>query len=230
MHSAAKSLKSLRSILGQKEVGILNIRKHTCSTLSTTVSTVQMTKQAKTLNERELQRLLDFVKTTKSAARNRAIILLTHLAGMRIGEVAAVRVCDVVASDGAVRDEINLTAAQTKGNRSRSVLLNERVQGELAAYIRTVRVRDSKQALFKTQRSAAFTANSLTQVVNGIYRNAGFDGASSHSGRRGFLTNLAEKGVSVRVMMALAGHANMATTQRYIDLRPGVLRNAVELV
>jgi integrase/recombinase XerD len=189
-----------------------------------------MTKQAKTLNERELQRLLDFVKTTKSAARNRAIILLTHLAGMRIGEVAAVRICDVVASDGAVRDEINLSAAQTKGNRSRSVLLNERVQGELAVYIRTVRVRDPKQALFNTQRSAAFTANSLTQVVNGIYRNAGFDGASSHSGRRGFLTNLAEKGVSVRVMMALAGHANMATTQRYIDLRPGVLRNAVELV
>lgn len=208
----------------------MNIRKHTNSTLSTTVRTVQMTKQAKTLNERELQRLLDFVKTTKSAARNRAIILLTHLAGMRIGEVAAVRICDVLASDGKVRDEINLSAAQTKGNRSRSVLLNERVQGELAAYIRTVRVRDPKQALFKTQRTAAFTANSLTQVVNGIYRNAGFDGASSHSGRRGFLTNLAEKGVSVRVMMALAGHANMATTQRYIDLRPGVLRNAVELV
>ena len=208
----------------------MHIRKHTCSTLSTTVSTVQMTKQAKTLNERELQRLLDFVKTTKNAARNRAILLLTHLAGMRIGEVAAVRVCDVVASDGSVRDEINLSAAQTKGNRSRSVLLNERVQSELTAYIRTVRVRDAKQALFNTQRSAAFTANSLTQVVNGIYRNAGFDGASSHSGRRGFLTNLAEKGVSVRVMMALAGHANMATTQRYIDLRPGVLRNAVELV
>ena len=91
------------------------------------------------------------------------------------------------------------------------------------------RVQD-KQALFSTQRSAAFTANSLTQVVNGIYKHAGLDGASSHSGRRGFLTNLAEKGVSVRVMMALAGHRNMATTQRYIDLRPGVLRNAVELV
>ncbi len=208
----------------------MNIRKHTISTLSTTVSTVQMTKQAKTLNERELQRLLDFVKTTKSAARNRAIILLTHLAGMRIGEVAAVRVCDLFASDGTVRDEINLSASQTKGKKSRSVLLNERVQGELAAYIRTVRVHDTKQALFSTQRSSAFTANSLTQVVNGIYRNAGFDGASSHSGRRGFLTNLAEKGVSVRVMMVLAGHANMATTQRYIDLRPGVLRNAVELV
>ena len=189
-----------------------------------------MSKQAKTLNERELQRLLDFVKTTKSAARNRAILLLTHLAGMRIGEVAAVRVCDVLTSDGTVREEINLSAAQTKGNKSRSVLLNERMQTELATYIRTVRIRDAKQALFATQRSAAFTSNSLTQVVNGIYKHAGFDGASSHSGRRGFLTNLAEKGVSVRVMMALAGHRNMATTQRYIDLRPGVLRNAIELI
>jgi integrase/recombinase XerD len=189
-----------------------------------------MTKQAKTLNERELQRLLDYVAKTKNAKRNRTILLLTHLAGMRIGEVAAVRVCDVLAMDGSVRDEINLTAAQTKGNRSRSVLLNERMRGELASYVQSLRYKDNKQALFSTQRSAAFTANSLTQIVNGIYKQAGLDGCSSHSGRRGFLTNLAEKGVSVRVMMALAGHRNMATTQRYIDLRPGVLRNAVELV
>jgi integrase/recombinase XerD len=208
----------------------LNKRKNNICNVSTSARKKQMPKQAKTLNERELQRLLDHVATTKSPERNRAMLMLTHLAGMRVGEVAAVRVCDVVASDGSIRDEINLSASQTKGKRSRSVLLNERMRGELASYMKTVKVRDPKQALFATQRSAAFTANSLTQIMNGIYRNAGFDGASSHSGRRGFLTNLAEKGVSVRVMMALAGHRNMATTQRYIDLRPGVLRNAVELV
>ncbi len=189
-----------------------------------------MSKQAKTLNDRELQHLLDFVKTTKNAARNRAILLMTHLAGMRIGEVAAVRICDVLANDGTVREEIYLSAAQTKGNERRTVLINERLQQELSAYLLTVRVRDQKQALFATQRSAAFTANSLTQVVNGIYKHAGFYGASSHSGRRGFLTNLAEKGVSVRVLMALAGHRNLASTQKYLDIRPGVLRNAVELV
>ena len=191
---------------------------------------VRMSKQAKTLNERELQRLLDFVMTTKNATRNRAILLLTHYAGMRIGEVAAVRVCDVLASDGGVREEIYLSAAQTKGNERRTVLLNARMQVELGAYLRTVCVRNPKQALFATQRSAAFTANSLTQVVNGIYKRAGLDGATSHSGRRGFLTNLAEKGVSVRVLMALAGHRNLSSTQKYLDLRPGVLRNAVELV
>jgi integrase/recombinase XerD len=206
----------------------LNIRKHNTNNKSI-CKAEKMSKQAKTLNERELQRLLEYIAKTKSAKRNRAIVLLTHLAGMRIGEVAAVRVCDVLASDGTVRDEINLTAQQTKGSQSRTVLLSERMQAELGAFVRTLSVRDSKQALFATQRSAAFTANSLTQVINGLYKNAGFDTCSSHSGRRTFLTNLAEKGVSTRVMMALAGHKNMATTQRYIDLRPGVLRNAVEL-
>jgi len=44
------------------------------------------------------------------------------------------------------------------------------------------------------------------------------------------LTNLAERGVGVRTLMALAGHSNMATTQRYIDLRPAVIKAAVELV
>jgi len=59
---------------------------------------------------------------------------------------------------------------------------------------------------------------------------SGISGATSHSGRRTGLTNLAERGVGVRVLMALAGHSNMATTQRYIDLRPAMLKAAVELV
>ena len=189
-----------------------------------------MTKQAQTLSERELQRLLEFVATTKSSKRNRAIILLTHLAGMRIGEVSAVRINDVLASDGAIKKEIALNSAQTKGDKGRVVLLNARIQAELAVYLQTVRVRDPKQPLFATQRNAGFTANSLTQVVNGIYKKAGFEGCTSHSGRRGFITNLADKGVSTHVMMKLAGHKNMSTTQRYIDFRPSVLRNAVELI
>jgi len=189
-----------------------------------------MTKQARTLNERELQKLLEFVSKTKNAKRNRAIILLTHLAGMRIGETSALRVCDVVAADGIVRTEIKLSAAQTKGNNSRVVMLNQRMQAELAAYVQTIRMRDQKQPLFATQRSAGFSANSLTQVVNAIYKKAGFEGCSSHSGRRGFITNLADKGVSTYVIMKLASHKNMSTTQRYIDFRPSVMRNAVELI
>ena len=186
--------------------------------------------QAKTISDRELQRLIDYTSQTKFAKRNRTILLLTHLAGMRIGEVAALRYADVMTSDGKVRSEIYLSANQTKGSHSREVLLSERMQAELASYLIAHPCKDPKKPLFATMRADGFTSNTLTHVVNGLYRQAGLDGATSHSGRRGFLTNLAEKGVGVRVMMALAGHANMSTTQRYIDLRPGVLRNAVELI
>lgn len=109
-------------------------------------------------------------------------------------------------------------------------MLNERMQEVLRHYISTFKNKIPLNPLFLTQRSIGFSANSLTKIVNGLYDKAGLHGASSHSGRRGFLTNLAEKGASVRVMMALAGHKNMATTQRYIDLCPGALRNAVEFV
>lgn len=189
-----------------------------------------MTKQAKTLSDRELQRLLDFVATTKRPKRNRAILMLTHLAGMRIGECAALRICDVLASDGTVRSQFTLSAEQTKGSSSRTVLLNQRIQAELAVYLQSIRVRDTKLPLFASQRSAGFTANSLTQVVNGIYKKAGFDQCSSHSGRRSFATRASSKGISMRVLQKLLGHKNIQTTSIYIYASDDMLRNAVELV
>ena len=56
--------------------------------------------QAKTLTAQELRRVTDYVATRQHAARNRAMLLVTHLAGMRVGEVAALRICDVVDDDG----------------------------------------------------------------------------------------------------------------------------------
>ena len=97
-------------------------------------------------------------------------------------------------------------------------------------YVAAHKPKQLTQPLFYTQRSDGFTANTLTHIVNGIYRGAGISGATSHSGRRTGLTNLAERGVGVRTLMALAGHSNMATTQGYIDLRPAMLKAAVELV
>ncbi|MDP4301362.1 tyrosine-type recombinase/integrase, partial [Leptothrix discophora] len=55
------------------------------------------------------------------------------------------------------------------------------------------------------------------------------EGATSHSGRRTFITNLAAQGVSVRVLAALAGHRSIQTTQRYIDVNDNMLRRAAEL-
>jgi hypothetical protein len=48
--------------------------------------------KAKTLTAQQLRRVQDYIASRAHAARNRAMLLLTHLAGMRVGEVAA-RTC-----------------------------------------------------------------------------------------------------------------------------------------
>ena len=183
--------------------------------------------QAKVITEQELKRALGIVAGRKHAARDRLALLLTHWAGMRVGEVAALRVWDVLGQDGTVKAEIRLDAQRTKGKHARTVFLGDKLRKEIAAYAKTL---DGQQGqLFRTQKRAHFTANSLCQTLKAIYAQAGMDGASSHSGRRSFITTLASKGVGVRVLASLAGHRSIATTQLYIDVNDDMKRNAVEL-
>ena len=147
---------------------------------------------------------------------------------MRIGEVAALRVTDVISTDGTAKPEIRLAPEQTKGKHARTVFVSERLRKEIGAYVKTL---DKAQThLFATQKQPAFSANSACQLLNAIYQRAGIDGASSHSGRRSFITALANKGVGVRVLAALAGHRSISTTQRYIDVNDVMQRAAVELI
>lgn len=158
------------------------------------------------------------------------MLLVTHWAGMRVGEVAALRIGDVLGSDGHVKPEIRLDASQTKGRHGRVVFVPEKLRRELGAYVECLKRRAHGQRLFRTQKRDGFSANTLCQTLNAIYRQAGLDGATSHSGRRTFITTLASKGVGVRVLAALAGHRSIATTQRYIDVNDDMMRSAVDLI
>jgi integrase/recombinase XerD len=136
----------------------------------------------------------------------------------------------VVDENGRVRGEIILAVEQTKGRSSRRVFVSAKLRKELAAYIKIeCATCDLAKPLFRSQKKRAFSANTMCQLFLGIYKSCGLRGASSHSGRRTFITNLASKSVSVRVLAALAGHRSIATTQRYIDVNDQQLRNAVEL-
>jgi integrase/recombinase XerD len=44
------------------------------------------------------------------------------------------------------------------------------------------------------------------------------------------LTQLAQRGIGVRVLMSLAGHKSISVTQRYLDVNDDMQRNAVELL
>lgn len=187
--------------------------------------------QAKTLSEKELKRLLAVSSTTRHADRDRMIILMSYYAGLRVGEIAALTIGHVTSQDGSIKDQFILTAEQTKGNKPRTVMLAEKLQKELAVYVDGLKYKDPHRPLFGSQRSrTGFSANTLCKRMKHLYMLAGIDGGSSHSGRRTFITTLANKGVGVRVLMALAGHRNIGTTQRYIDLNDELLKVAINLI
>jgi len=215
-----------------KSVGILDIRKHTYDIAKLYLERKTMSKQAKTLNQQELRKVLDYISTRKHAARNRAMLMTTFLSGMRVGEVSSLRIKDVIDAEGNVRNEIRLTPEMTKGDSARIVFINERLRKELEQYLRIHKSNNPDSKLFYSQKktSNGFNSNTLAQHFHFLYKRAGLDGASSHSGRRTFITNLASKGVGVRVLMNLAGHKSIATTQAYIDINDNMLRSAVELV
>ena len=187
--------------------------------------------QAKTLTKDELARVLDYIDTRRFAQRNRAMMLLTHLAGLRIGEVACLRWSDVINTDGTVKEEIRLLPDMTKGRHARTVFVNIKLREELQAYAAQAKCVDRSYPFFASQKSilTGFSANSLAQTFALLYAGAGLEGASSHSGRRTFATSLSSKGASIRVLMKLMGHRNISTTIGYVDASDDMLRRAVEL-
>jgi len=191
-------------------------------------------KQAKVLNQAELKRLLKIVKSTRYEDRNRVIVLLSYLAGLRACEIASLKVGNVmsVTTDGwDIEQEIRLDSHQTKGSKTQTVVLNSKLRAELREYLekRPYLRQDPALPLLVTQKRGAFTSQTIQNLFRILYENAGIQNASSHSGRRSFITALSEKGVSVRVIQELARHSSMATTQRYIDISVDKLRSAVEL-
>jgi integrase/recombinase XerD len=188
--------------------------------------------QARALNTAEMEQVLAHVNAGRHAHRNCCFILLTHLAGMRVGEVASLRWVDVLKADGHIKEEIRLLPEMTKGKHARTVFISTRLREELQRYADIYRRSAPLECpLFYSQKDArkGFTANSLTQTVAKLYRGAGLDGATSHSGRRSFLTNLANKGTAIHLLRTLAGHRSISTTATYLYSSPTQLKAAVEL-
>jgi len=189
--------------------------------------------QAKTLTAREMKQLLDSVAANAMAARNRCMLLITHLAMARCCEVAALTLGDVLEAAGAVRSEVRLAAQQTKGGHARTLYINSRLQREISRYIATLdteRVAQRDARLFTSKNGRDFNANTACQAMNAIYRRANIEGATSHTGRRTGITKLANQGVSVRLLASLVGHRSINTTMRYIDVNDEIKRSAIELL
>lgn len=186
-------------------------------------------KQALTLTDTQYRQVIAFCSSRKHTLRDQTIIHMSFLAGLRAMEIAALTVGDVYAA-GAVRSQFNITGTQTKGGNTRAIYVSNKLKRVLTQYQPCVAGRTADAPLFLTQQHSSFSANTMCQLFLNIYSDFGLKGASSHSGRRTFITKLANTGINVRLLAALAGHQHISTTQRYIDVNDAQLAQAVELI
>lgn len=191
-----------------------------------------MAKQAKLLTDAERKRLAAVIDSKRYAVRNHTLVALSFYAGLRACEMALLLVSDVYDETGTVRDTIYLRAAQTKGDEGNTVLVNKRLRQALQRYAAEYpkHVAQPKRKLLFSAKRNGFTAQTIVNLFRCLYSAAAISGASSHSGRRQYITTLADKGINARVVQALARHKNLNTTQKYIEINENKLRAAVELV
>jgi integrase/recombinase XerC len=167
------------------------------------------TRAPRALSPRATTRYLRAVEACGSA-RDRAIALLPFYAGLRVSEVAALDLDDVVMS--ARKGSIRVVG---KGEKTRTVPVHAKLREALAAWLAERPALETK-ALFVTRIGTRPTPEAVNDVIAAITRAAGLDEhITVHVLRHCFGTNLVRDGVDLPTVADLMGHARLETTRRY---------------
>lgn len=174
-----------------------------------------MSKKAITLTERRLGMALGACHDYEE----RAMVLCSVKAGMRACEIAGLKWSQVDFLDGYFR----LTT--TKGNKPRNVPIKKEVASEL----RMLKETASGDHVFKRN------AKAVSMWFHRLYKSRlGWEGYSSHSGRRTFCTNAANNitsvGGNIRDVQALMGHEDLKTTQGYIETSEDAQKRVIDII
>lgn len=178
--------------------------------------------QAKMIeNPKDFQALLRHVTKSEHPLRNMVAVYLSFFAGLRACEIAGLRwdkhVLDIT---GRVKDDLTITDDIAKSSSGRHIPMApdlKRMLTQLHA------LRPDDIYVFHPVIGAAerVTASAVRHFFRRLYIDLGWEGASSHSGRRTFITLRARQanlvGCSLKDVQEWAGHRNLGTTQRYID-------------
>jgi len=194
-------------------------------------------KQAKILSEKQQNLTLAHLETTRYPLRNKIMFLLSFKAGLRAKEIAKLSWQMVCNSDGGIADVINLSNNVSKGKYSGRIIPLHKELKILLADLLAEKQKDEYFSLDKpiiaTERGEHTTPQVIVNFFYNLYKTIGFNGCSSHSGRRTFITNAAKHislvGGTLNDVRMLAGHSSLATTQRYIAYDTEAQRKIVEM-
>lgn len=149
------------------------------------------------------------ILNVKRSPRDRAILELLYGSGLRRAELAGLTLDDV--------DLVSRTATLTgKGNKRRFVPLTEASISAMQTYL-CVRPASDDRAFFLSNRERALGLRQVWKIVKDAAIAAGVPRASTHAMRHSFATHFIEGGGELSSLQRFLGHANITTTQVYID-------------
>lgn len=190
-------------------------------------------KQAKTLTKGQAEAILGFLAKTRYPVRNKVVFFLSLKAGLRAKEIASLTWEMITDADGEVGQAIHLQDKASKGRSGRIIPMNGDIRSALQELKRYGSVKPTSFVV-SSERSPKVSAQAIVNMFSRWYEVLGFQGCSSHSGRRTFITNTARKissvGGSIRDIQLLAGHTNLRTTQRYIEADADAQKKVVNLI
>ncbi len=141
--------------------------------------------------------------------RDRAVFLLMLRCGLRISEVAELRLTDLYLEEAAPR-----LVARGKGSRERSVYLSPQAERALRAYL-AQRPALPSDYVFLNYLGGGLSANAIHKRVMAYRRQAGVS-LSAHRLRHSFANDLLSADAPVTTIQKLLGHRWLETTQRYV--------------
>jgi integrase len=174
----------------------------------------------------DFERLVEAAKATD--ARAHLIVLLGGEAGLRCGEMMALKWTDVDLRKRQLciqRSDWKGHVTSPKGGRLRHVPLTGRLAEALQAH-RHLR----GEGVLCRDNGSSLTQKIVQDHVRRAARRASIANGGVHVLRHTFCSHLAMRGAPARAIQELAGHQDLATTQRYMHLSPAAIEAAIRLL
>jgi integrase/recombinase XerD len=146
--------------------------------------------------------------------RDQAMFRLMLDVGLRVKEVAKLRISDLMAASDGSLGRLRVWSEGAKGSKERFVWLAPETLQVVQVWLEQ-RPQVADEAMFITRRNKGFSVRGIQERLAHYCRAAGVK-VSPHQLRHTFGRRMAEAGIPVTSLAALMGHAQVTTTQIYI--------------